>query len=76
MARRILDVGLSKVATALAALMKAIALPAAETVPPPEAMIDGEVPLSAKAVDVACDVATLSAPAAVTAPESACTPID
>ena len=36
---------LSKVATALVALVKSIALPAADTVPPPEATIDGEAPL-------------------------------
>ena len=67
---------LSKVAMAFVALVKAIALPAAETVPPPVAMIDGEAPPSAKAVDVGCDVVTLSAPEAVTVPESACTPMD
>ncbi len=67
---------LSKVATAFVALVKAIALPAAETVPPPKAMIDGEAPPRAKAADVACDVVTLSAPEAVTVPESACTPMD
>ena len=67
---------LSKVATALAASMKVIALPAAETVPPPEAMIDGEVPRSANAIEDACDVVTFSEPEAVTAPESACTPVD
>src|SRR6185437_3729676 len=67
---------LSNVATAPAAPVKAIALPAAETVPPPEARIDGEVPPSVKAADEACKVVTLSAPEAVTAPESACTPAD
>ena len=67
---------LSKVATAFVALVKAMALPAAETVPPPEAMIDGETPPRAKAAAVACDVVTLSAPEAVTMPESACTPMD
>src|SRR5271165_1221839 len=67
---------LSKVATALVALAKSIAFAAAETVPPPEARIDGEAPLNAKAEEDACEVVTLSAPDAVTAPESACTPLD
>src|SRR5208283_4554299 len=67
---------LSKVATALVAPEKSIAFPAAEMVPPPEARIDGEAPLNAKAEEDACEVVTLSAPDAVTAPESACTPLD
>src|ERR1700733_12608291 len=67
---------LSKVATAPVALMKLIALPAADTVPPPEAMIDGAVPPSAKATEDACEVVTLSAPVAVTVPAVACTPVE
>ena len=53
---------LSKVATALVAPEKSIAFPAAEMVPPPEARIDGEAPLNAKAEEDACEVVTLSAP--------------
>ena len=67
---------LSKVATALVAPMKLIALPAADTVPPPEATIDGEAPLSANATEDACEVVTLSVPVAVTVPEVACTPVE
>src|SRR5579863_665365 len=67
---------LSKVATAPTASVSAIALPAAETVPPPVARIDGEVPLNAKALDEACDVVTFSAPEAVTEPDKASTPTD
>src|SRR5579863_1798644 len=67
---------LSKVATAPTASVSAIALPAAATVPPPVARIDGEVPLNAKALDEACDVVTFSAPEAVTEPDKASTPTD
>ena len=67
---------LSKVATALVAPMKLIALPAADTVPPPEATIDGAVPPSANATEDACEVVTLSAPVAVTVPAVACTPVE
>ena len=56
--------------------MKLIALPAADTVPPPEATIDGAVPPSAKATEDACEVVTLSAPVAVTVPAVACTPVE
>ena len=67
---------LSKVATALVALEKSIAFAAADTVPPPEAMIEGDVPLNVKAEDDDCEVVTLSAPDAATEPDSACTPVD
>ena len=67
---------LSKVATALVALEKTIALAAAEMVPPPEATIEGDDPLNVKAEDDDCEVVTLSAPDAATEPDRACTPVD
>src|SRR5208282_4804623 len=61
---------LSKVATALVAPAKSIAFAAAETVPPPEAKIDGEAPLNLRAEEDACEVVTSSAPDTVTRPRA------